>query len=350
MMAEPNTGRRSLRHALVACCLLGAGGCEIIRDPTAIVVDDGPVAVHAMLVAGERRVAVLVTRYESVDQASGMFGPAYRLVPVAGADVRVASGGRSITLAAGAADEDCFTLGDPIVTETPDSLAPGCYTGATDAIVPGAQYQLNITLPDGTAVTGEAEVPAPVVVRTPNPGATIEVRTWYDPADLAPPHPLAWTGTQPDHALKLRLEADTEFLDPGTFGLEGCRRAWTPQELDVGLQEPQAQVGFVPGLFDRVMLSSIDLTARDSADIDGWYLFCDGPLPTELDGTLQLAVFDLEYALYLDRLARSESILLEDASAGVSGAVGVFTATAITRLPVRLLVPPDSAPSGSPRR
>lgn len=304
-----------VRRALLACLAVAAGGCDLVRDPTAIDVDDGPIAVHAMLVAGERRIAVLVTRYESGEE----FGRTHRLVPVPGADVRVTGADQTITLDVDGTAESCIDNGAYGVTEVPASLASGCYTGwAEDAVVAGAQYALHISLSDGTIVTGEAEVPLPVTVRTPEAGARIEVRSGYPESDTAPPHPLAWSHAGPDRAVRLWLEVD----------LENCQGPWTTQEPESGgLRHPA--FGFP---------RAIDLTGRDSAEVGGWFLSCNGPPPDEVDGTLQLAVFDLAYAEYLDTLARSESIALADASIGVSGAVGVFAAAAITRVPVRVII------------
>lgn len=314
---------RPLQRTLLACFAVATTGCDLVRDPAAFDVDDGPIALHAILVAGQRQIAVLVTRYES----GGGFDQPAPLVAVPGATVRVTGAGQTVVLDADGTVEGCIEEDAYFGLEVPASLAPGCYTGrAEDAIAAGGQYALHISLDDGTIVTGEANVPLPVTVRTPEAGARIEIRSAFTESDVAPRQPFAWSDAGPDRAVWLWLEID----------YENCQGPWT-------MQEPERS-----GFFDPAFgsLRAVDLTGRDSAEVGGWYLGCNGPPPDEIDGALRLAVFDVGYARYLDTLARSESIALADAALGVNGAVGVFTAAAVTRVPVRLIVrcPMDSCP------
>lgn len=307
--------RSGVTSSILACCAVVANGCDIVRDPMTLDVDDGPIAVHAMLADGERRIAVLVTRYES----PGELDRTPRLVAVAGADVRVTGEGQTITLDSDRTAEGCIDVDPYGVNEVPAPLAPGCYTGrAEDAIVAGAQYELHISLDDGTIITGETEVPRPVTVRTPEAGARIEVRSIYPGDDPAPLYALAWSHVGPDRAVRLWLEVD----------YEDCQGPWTTEN-------PDSSAFWGPAFGPS---EGIDLTGRDSADVGGWYLACNGPTPDEIDGALRFAVFDLAYARYLDTLAQSTSIALPEASLGVSGAAGVFAAAATTRVPVRLIL------------
>lgn len=292
-------------RALAPLVLILIGGCELAREPTPFEIDDEAVAVHAMLVAGEPRIAILVTRFEPPYQQGG--NP--RLLPVAGADVHVTGAGHTVTPVGDQPTEDCL---DDRSFWWPDStpLSPGCYTAEVEGgIRAGAAYELHIVLPNGDVVTGSTEVPDPIAIRSPAEGSRLEVYREFPDGQPLQPFPLTWRDAGPDRAVHLNLEA----YHPD------CSLIYV----------------FTPNNSGQ---TSMNLTAQDSANVEGWVVSCH-PQPTigEIDGALNLAVFDTAYAHYFDHASSRGSLEPWQASLGVAGASGLFVAAAVARLPVRLV-------------
>lgn len=282
--------------------------CEIVREPTPFEVDEDAVSVHAMLVAGERRITVLITRFDHAGPGANPPDGNLRLVGVSGAEVHVAGAGQSLTLAGDQPAEACIHYFFSYDDRFP--LSAGCYAADVDAgIVAGTAYVLKIALSRGGIVTGSAEVPAPITIRSPQAGTTLEVaeRPW-DEQPLQP-FPLAWDNPGADRPVHLGLEV---------------------HHPDCGQGIPR-----VP-FFGQF----IDLTGRDTADVGHWAVLCTlAPASNELRGTFNLVAFDLTYANYLEEFTGGGPALDRPrASFGLTGASGIVAGGAVTRLPVRILI------------
>ncbi len=287
-------------------------GCELVREPTALVVPDHVVEVHSMLVAGESRATLLLTRTLQVN------GGEVRVRGVPGAEVRVNGGGQVVSLRNATSVEDCVEDFDSF---THGRLEGGCYVGAVEGgVAPGARYDLRIDLPAGGTVTGAVEVPEPLIIRSPGPGATLEFQPWPAQASVTPRLTLRWTRRSDARVI---LSVDTGLPEcVATLHLDGSN-----DDLD----------------------TQLDLTGRDSAEVRGGTLFSHlgpfgsgrcrlGELPIELDGALLLVVFDTEYSRHPPLAFASSAVRSADAAIGVVGGLGVFAASAMTRIPVRLLL------------
>src|SRR5690606_28245897 len=155
----------SRTRAAAACAVLATlGGCELMREPTPLDAVPEMIAVHALLVAGQDAASVLLTRPDRHDPGGTSADP------VPGASVRLIRGEQSIELVPGG---DCAQR---FGSSTEPDLSAGCYTGAVPGgIVPGARYELEVTLPGGGTITGATTVPEPPTLLAPAPGAEIEV-------------------------------------------------------------------------------------------------------------------------------------------------------------------------------
>lgn len=281
-------------EALKRLLLLGPlalAGCELTRDPTGLELDARPVGVYSVLRAGADTVSVLVVRYREEFQ---LFEPGFE--PVAGAEVRIVAGGDTLRLRPGSAE--CLVA--PAPGERPVDAAPGCYAaGVPGGVRPAERYELLVRLPGGETVRGATQVPRA-------------------PELLAPAEDARLTPTSEGRfVLRLGFDAPPE-AGLVTLTLTAVEEACeiSPEDETIGPGEPIAVGG----------------AGRDSAVVRVRAVRCAVKgVPVRRDtvpARLLLTAFDTAYARYRAQVLDKQSVLERRASAGVSGAVGVFAGAA----------------------
>lgn len=286
----------SRTRAAAACAVLATlGGCELMREPTPLDAVPEMIAVHALLVAGQDAASVLLTRPDRHDPGGTSADP------VPGASVRLIRGEQSIELVPGG---DCAQR---FGSSTEPDLSAGCYTGAVPGgIVPGARYELEVTLPGGGTITGATTVPEPPTLLAPAPGAEIEGRV---SPELEPaPFVAAWGADPPDRRTAVGL------------------RAGRPECITMLRVDTWGVAHY------------LDVTGATSATLRTGLVQCGEGTPAHLDAHLVLAVYDANYDEYTRAaLGNVYGIAGNQTAAGIRGAAGVFGSTAAASVPVVLV-------------
>jgi len=274
-----------------------AAGCGLLRDPTAIDHDLDALNVHSLLVAGADTVAVLVT---TVDVSSA--ATEAQLTPVPGAAVTISDGAETVTLGAQPDGPDrCIAFRSYLRSPGID-LRAGCYTAVfPGGIRSGSTYDLTIEAPDGRTVTGTATVPGTPRIVEPVAGAELPARSPFGDF-TAPPPPsfeVRWADAPADR--------------------------WTA--LAVEPTDPSCDVLFLAGpqLIGYVMIEVTGLSAQAARAHAG---SCQEGRRDRVDATLVVATFDSVYTRYARDFFDRDTAPLRRASAGLTGAFGVFAGAA----------------------
>jgi len=286
----------------IALLLLLLTACE--REPTTLDVSYGQTLVHAMLSAGDSLAAVLITT-----SAPGPENVWLKITekPVSGARVQLESLSGRVELVNAATDDACTGF-PPSLTENPD-LAEGCYLGVVaGGIQPGVRYTLAIDLPSGRKVTGATTVPFPPSFTAPAAGA--QIMTGGTQGGQEPTH-VRWAGT--DKAPYVTLVAGI-------------------------VDEPACNVQLRSDLFGLFLVQQV--TPFDSVALQSIAVSCPGQSqPVQRAAELVLTAYDSTYAEYIIGGFDGSRTNVK-ASAGLSGAWGVFAASASARLPVTFVPAP----------
>jgi len=285
----------------IALLVLLLTACE--RAPTTLDVSHGQTLVHAMLPAGDSLAAVLITT-----SAPGPENVWLKITEkaVSGARVQLESASGRVELVNAPTDDACTGFPPPL-TENPD-LAEGCYVGVvTGGIQPGVRYTL-IDLPSGRKVTGATTVPFPPSFIAPAAGA--QIMTGGVQGGKEPIH-VRWAGT--DKAPYVTLVAGI-------------------------VNEPACNVQLRSS--DLFGLSLVHVTPFDSVALQSITVSCPGQSqPVQRAAELVLTAYDSTYTEYI-KGSWIGSRTNAEASAGLSGAWGVFAASASARLPVTFVPAP----------
>lgn len=287
-------------HTAITIGFLPLAACELVRDPLHIQTSRAVTIVHAVLIAGDSTASILLARSPRV--APGR-DPA--LQPIDSARVTLTGNDRTFALLQRDSASDCFRdhrSGPP--TRLPGN--PSCYAGAAPVpIQPGQRYHLRIVLPrTDTVVTASTVVPRPIQITAPPDLPTLVFPRPGNASSVQPVLDLAWNDPDPAAALHLRL------IVPHDECL------------------PIIADGTAAGL-------GLDLTGRLSVAIRGALLPCNADVLDRDGAQLFFIAWNSDYARYL-KIFSHNSIPFDDAASGLSGAIGVFAAVALTRVPVRL--------------
>lgn len=296
---------------LALLVLAGAAGCEFVHEPTPLGLTGEQVSVHSVLRADSDTVSVLLERVDPTASPHGT--PETR--PVSGAGVRIVTGSTTVRLSeAPTGFPRCFSP-YPREGKIPP-IAPGCYA----AIIPGgvregARYELQVDLPGGGAIRGSAVVPGKPDLLSPAEGARFEVARGYNTEGL---------GRIP---VRLRAPAGAAGIEVGlrpVAAFEGGRQVQSAicdvdHPLGVVRDATRSDSVVVP-IFGIACVERVDSTGRNDRSV----------ALDSLRVELLVTAYDTAYTRYAALLGRG-SAERSRASAGVSGAVGVFAGVASTR-------------------
>jgi hypothetical protein len=287
--------------AIAAIAAIGATACA---DPVVpFVITEERVAVHGVVRAGSRDLAVAVSRIPTLTS-----GQEIRYVGVEDAVVEMATpGGATVRLEKAFGAAACLIGLDGTLGTFQGS---GCYTARLDApIAPGQRLDLLVLLADGTRVTGSATVPAPVSLHTPAPAARIVASVQDSVVMGQRTLELAWSA--PPDVVRLEVTAFSHAT--------GC---------GVGVGNTHPQVNFVP-LRD---------VAAGTASIPFTYVGCQAPWDS-FPAIVRVTAYDSVYARYYDDVLTASAVRLDRASAGLTGALGFFIASASVDRTVTFVAP-----------
>jgi hypothetical protein len=285
---------RSIRLAAGAAALAAvAGACDFIHPPTYVPTDQDQLVVHAVLNAGGDSVAVLVTRVGRGDS----YPPA-----VSGARVRVIgdAGAGTLVQLMGTAPP-CGLAGDPLAGPPQPT---GCYVGVVPGgIRAGAAYQLEVDVPTGERVRGRTVVPAPPVMHAP----AERLRVQGEGTDFQ---------TRSVDPLTVRWTAQGPVSVSSTVG-----RVWAP-----GVEAPVCHVG-LEGQSMRPAHVTAD-SLRAMLYLHGCNAGQTRVQPDSVEVLVGVTAYDSAYVAYNRERDPGNGIPLDEASAGLEGAFGLFGSAA----------------------
>jgi hypothetical protein len=287
--------------------LLLASGCEFLRPPTEVTVEPH-LQVHSLLRGGVDTVAVLVER-------SGAEAGRPQRTPVSGAVVRIEGAGEAVTLReAPEGFLPCAVHYDPNESAgAPPPIGSGCYAATIPGGVrSGRSYTLSVEVPDGGTVAGRTTVPHPP--QDIQPAEHARVRMVRDPQgrqDFSEPLTLRWHSPPPAGGAGFQVVATSVFEQGRVAADAGC---WVWLADAGGSRQDPAQTG------------------SDSVRIRGNIQGCSAPTaagqrrevrPDSVAVILRFTAVDSSYATY-QRVHRDRGVREESASAGITGAYGLF--------------------------
>jgi hypothetical protein len=292
------------RLALLGLALLA--GCERAADPLSY--SEASHAVFGLVVAGADDARVLVTRFDPAGGATR---------GVRSADVRLWTGADTVRLAAAVPGLPCFGVSD-----APEE---GCYSARLPRPArPGERWELRVRFPDGAVASGVAVVPAAPAMQAPAAGARI---------------PVARRGSPQPGGSPALAEIEVSYTpDPLT------------REFDVLLSPGAGYVGggVLPGAVCgpqyRLASAAAPFTAPTRVLIRITHLECTaGTAAVAWDSIVagvEVVAYDTAVSRYLREVHHADAVRRERASAGITGAYGVFGAAARARQPVTLVAQP----------
>jgi hypothetical protein len=300
------TPRLPARAALVAGAVVASVAVTACGDPvTPFAISDERVAVHGVVRAGQRDLAIAISRIPVVTS-----GQEIRYVGVEDAVVEVSTAdGPAVQLEHALAPEACIT---GIEATLGGFHGSGCYTATLDAaIAPGQRFDLVVRFPDGTRASGAATVPHPVALHAPAPAERI-VASVRDGVVLGQGTlDLAWTA--PPDVARLEVTAFSRTT--------GC---------GVGIGNPHAQVNFVP----------IRDVEAGALSIPFGYVGCEASTTWDsFPATVRVTAYDSVYARYFDDVLTATAVRLDRASAGLTGALGFFIGAASVDRAITFVAP-----------
>lgn len=306
-----------MNRILVTVLALQCTACDFQRDPVRVQPAETEIIVHSLLRAGSDTVSVLL---EQPRLGSGP-GEA-RFAPVSGAAVRISGPGISVVLDeaptafAACVGADPFTPGEAPIKP----IGPGCYAAVLPGGVrPGEQYELRADIPNSGTIRGEVTIPGTPVISSPVANAQVPVRTRS--SDFEPAGEVA-----------------VGFVMPAGLGVDVVLRPITAFKGG----------GAAPGT--RCRLEQGGSLLRAAADVDSARVLIRSPLacsspgsparadaPDSLSAEVLVTAYDTAYLRYAYAV-RDEAVGRRRASAGITGALGVFGGAATASRSI-LLVP-----------
>jgi hypothetical protein len=308
-----------LTRVLAAGALLAAAGCSFLRDPTPVEATGEQPSVHALLVTGSDTVKLLLQRTGPGNRGSGE-GVSAR--PISGAEVTLETGSERVRLAE-TPSAGCVAVSLGAITPAD---APGCYAAAIPGGVrPGAAYSLRIRLPGGGTIEGKATALAALRLESHPAGTRIFV----------PRDPYSSNRGEATRLL-LRLR--------GAEGAPGAGVDFIPRVL---YSRGQALTEFYCSVeYPRGYVFPRDPQGDLHPNLYGVTCVPRTPAGTPPDpqfrvdsvrATLRVVAFDTAYTRYVD-IQEEDAVGRRDATAGVTGAIGLFAAAARVQTEV-VLVP-----------
>jgi hypothetical protein len=289
-----------MRTTSLLLVLLGLTACA--PEPTLIELQEGAIQVHAIVHAGSDTTSVTVMRGRRSTTGADDFD---YIDPVTNAMVRLVHAQDTTVLVQGRMCIHSFFPGQSPGTTR---LNNGCYSAAVSGgIRVGTTYELRIDVPGEAPIFGSARVPAPVIIQSPSAGTELQIDTTSSSFVVYSPVLVRWAHPEQSQYVTLRFQADRaqcelHIAQPGQFGSR------------IGAVET---VG-VDTVSVQLFGSECGTTQREPA-------------------RLIVTVFDTAYTRYV-RLLQEDAVRLRDAAAGITGALGVFSAAASASVPV-VLVP-----------
>lgn len=295
-----------LSRAGVTLAVLALPGCDITRAAAPFEYSEDNVSVYGVMEAGSDTVRVILSRFDSRVAAS-----AQPFAPLSGARVRVVRGPDTTHLAeAPAGFSDCYR--NPPPSGTQPAIRSGCYAARIPGGVrPRQQYQLSVLLPGGGTISGAALVPGAPALNSPAANARVEVPAAFSPGEAQRPGLVRvhWAPVENAGRIEASLSGAAVYRNGRVASGVSCR------------------VTAFPGTSaDLIRLDSVVLavTAPDCTE-NGRPATWDS-----ISARLLVTAYDTAYARYAAELAGGGTIRHPRASAGVSGAYGVFGGAAST--------------------
>ena len=303
-----------LERALVGLGLLAAG-CGFVREPTPLELSDEQVLVHSVLHAGTDTIAVLLQR---IRPGAGSAVPLIR--PISAADVRITGGSGEVHLReAPVGFRRCGPL--DAAGADPNRAEPGCYAAViVGGVEPGGRYELAIALPGGGTVRGTAVVPeAPALLAPARDARVVLGRTGAGGYDHIGDVPVRWSARDGTGGVQLGVLPGTAFKD-GEVMRGGPCDAPSASSRSWFIDEPR-----VDSISLRIFIPGCSIEPGQPLVHDSIY------------ADLLLTAFDTAYTRYQKLGGSNETVRREQASAGISGALGVFAGAATARRGITLV-------------
>lgn len=306
------------REILLGLALL-VGGCDFLRDPTQIEVRGSEVIVHSVLRAGSDTVAVLLQRAEPATAGNGP-----RIEAISGAVVRIAGGGASVPLAEAPGGFPSCVRGErtPLGEALADSIRAGCYAAVfPGGVRAGERYELRIELAGGGQIEGATVVPGAPEILAPDPGSRFEVRNQPRFDEGVGDVPVRFRVSAAVGGVEVGLDPVTAFEGGAAVPGAQCRIEHGSGIRRDGEETDTARVR----IFNPII-------CVQQVESEGRRIELDS-----LHTRLLLTAYDTAYVRYLEVLG-GETVARSRASAGVTGALGVFGGAATTERRITLIL------------
>jgi hypothetical protein len=306
-----------------AALLLAAGFAACERDPLVVTPAENQLMVHGILEAGRDTVLIYLTETRSRGRDRPVVTEGVRTAMV---DV---SGGGIITPLHPVGDEDPRCGGFPgwigrwsadDVPENPGYIR-GCYLGVVPGgLRDGERYVLQVAMPDGRRIRGEARIPpAPELIR---PAERTRLDAFPMPVGyLVPSLWLSWRAT-PDLTLAaIGVQSDTAFRHGSGTPDPNCGAVNYAWNQGIAVDSINTQLALLCRPVERPGGGTSD--RREVSD--------------SLYVRVRLGFVDSAFVRYQNLLHSPGSVRRSEAVVGLEGAVGIFTAMAVAERRLVLL-------------
>jgi hypothetical protein len=300
--------------------VMSATGCELVREPTVVEPLERPATVHAILRAGDDTVRVLISR-------ARVLGPRVDIVPVTGAEVWIhGPSGRVALRETGPEMAPCMALPPtPPVGSPEDDEGEGCYIGVLPAPVqPGERYGLSITLPSGDLVVGETNVPMPPTVSLKS-SSRLVLRTTRDGTAAPASVGLVWSRGPDAVALQFGVGPGVAYVGDEVVPGASCW-VYSPPFFAPWTRRPAGEMEL------QVFDAGCDMVPSppETGPVE--------PVPWDsISFAVYVAAADTAYGYYYEHHLGNDVLPWPRAAAGLEGAVGVFGAVAVTKVPLMIV-------------
>jgi hypothetical protein len=307
-----------MRHAIVL--LVGIlSACDLLRPPTVVEPEEDLLQLHSVLWAGSDTVAVLV-------EEVGVEGGRVSARPVSGVRVRISGEGREVVLVeAPAGFPPCIgaTRWPLQAVGSPPILGRGCYAGVLPGgVAAGGAYSLRAEIPGRGVASGATAVPLMPELLRPLDGTRLVASGsgWYSPVMLR------WR-TRPE-ARQVALAVRSRAVYVGGRPVPGVE-CW----INVVQNQTSNSDGSLRSRADSALVSIAVYECR----APGALRTAPALRPDSVEAIVSVTAFDSAYTVYTEDLpgvlsgGRWGGIREGRASAGLTGAYGVFGSAAAAR-------------------